>query len=75
VVEETTELTPAERFRVALKLFEDGVRIMEQNLRRAHPDASDEEIEQKLREWLHHRPGAEHGDCVGRPLAWPLDRR
>lgn len=75
MVKEASELTPVERFRVALELFEDGVRIMEQNLRREHPDASEEEIENKLAAWLRHRPGAEHGDCVGRPLEWPLERR
>jgi hypothetical protein len=75
VAREASDLTPAERFRVALELFEDGVRIMEQNLRREHPNASDDEIEERLRAWLHHRPGAEHGDCIGRPLAWPLESR
>lgn len=72
---EASELTPAERFRVALELFEDGVRLMEQNLRREHPDASDDEIEEKLRAWLRHRTGAEHGDCIGRPIEWPLECR
>ena len=72
--EGASELTPVERFRVALELFEDGVRLMEQNLRREHPDDSDEDIEKKLRAWLRHRPGAEHGDCVGRRLEWPLRR-
>lgn len=75
MAKETTELTPAEQFRIALELFEEGVRIMEQNLRREHPDATDEEIDERLRAWLAHRPGAEHGDCVGRPLEWPLRRR
>jgi hypothetical protein len=39
--------------------------------RRAHPEASDLTIEELLRAWLRLRPGAEHGDGVGRPVAWP----
>lgn len=57
----------AARLRLALDMFEDGVALMRQNLRRRHADESDEEIEARLRAWLHHRPGAEHGDAVGRP--------
>ncbi len=41
--------------------------MMRQNLRREFPDASEEEIEAKLTEWLHTRPGAENGDCPGKP--------
>jgi hypothetical protein len=40
---------------------------MRQNLRRRNPEASEEEIEEGIREWLGRRPGAEHGDGVGRP--------
>lgn len=56
------------RLRAALDLHEDGVALMRQNLRRAHPDAPDEEIERRLGAWLRERPGAEHGDGVGRPI-------
>lgn len=55
----------AARLRTALALFDDGVALMRQNLRRAHPEASGEEIERRLRSWLRQRPGAEHGDGVG----------
>jgi hypothetical protein len=58
----------AARLRAALALFDDGVALMRQNLRRAHPDASEDEIERRLRTWLRDRPGAEHGDGVGRPV-------
>jgi Rv0078B-related antitoxin len=54
--------------RGALDLFETGVQLMQQNLRRAHPQASDEEIKRLLAEWLQHRPGAESGDCPGRTV-------
>lgn len=50
-----------------LALYETGVEIMRQNLRRADPEAHEATIEQRLVEWLRHRPGAEHGDGVGTP--------
>jgi Rv0078B-related antitoxin len=53
------------RMRTTFDLFETAVRMQRQNLRRRDPDASDEEIARRLREWLHHRPGAEHGDASG----------
>ncbi|MGH8902186.1 MAG: hypothetical protein ACRDYA_11015 [Egibacteraceae bacterium] len=55
----------AERLRGALDLADAGISVMRQNLRRAHPETSDEEIEQLLRDWINHRPGAEWGDCPG----------
>jgi hypothetical protein len=53
-------------FRIALDLFQAGVDVMRQNLRRRHPEARNEEIERMLGEWLQERPGAESGDCPGR---------
>jgi hypothetical protein len=58
----------AEAFRTTLDLFQTGVDLMRQNLRRRHPDASNEDIERRLGEWLQERPGAESGDCPGRPV-------
>ncbi|MFI5401542.1 MAG: hypothetical protein ACHQ1G_01190 [Planctomycetota bacterium] len=63
----TPVTTPAERLRIALDLHDAGVAMMRQNLRRHHPDADEREIERLLLAWLHERPGAEHGDAVGRP--------
>ncbi len=40
-----------------------GVALMRQNLRRADPAATPDEIEARLAAWLHDRPGAERGDC------------
>jgi hypothetical protein len=60
-----------ERLRTALALFDDGVRLMRANLRRQHPDASEEDIDRLVGEWLATRPGAEHGDGVGRPRPLP----
>lgn len=59
------------RFRTALDLFEAGVEMMRQNLRRRFPEADEKEISARLAQWLRERPGAEYGDCVGRPVAWP----
>lgn len=55
------------RFRVALDLHDVGVRIMRQNIRRRFPDASEDDVTERLKAWLRERPGAEHGDGVGRP--------
>jgi hypothetical protein len=57
----------AAAFATTLDLFETGLELMRQNLRRNHPQATESEIDAKLGEWLRHRPGAELGDCPGRP--------
>lgn len=54
--------TLSERFQIALDLFEAGVAIRRQTLRRQHPDLSDEQIEALVNQWLATRPGAEKGD-------------
>ena len=58
--------TPSDAFRATLDLFEAGVEIMRQNLRRDDPSADDEEIDRRLGQWLRTRPGAEFGDSPGR---------
>jgi Rv0078B-related antitoxin len=55
------------RMRMTFDLYETAEAMMRQNLRRRHPGASEAEIERLLVAWLRHRPGAEHGDAVGRP--------
>lgn len=60
-------MSPAEKMRAALELHDEGVELMRQNLRRRHRDASDDEIDDLLTDWLRTRPGAEHGDAAGRP--------
>jgi hypothetical protein len=54
----------AEALQTTLDLFDAGLDLMWQNLRRADPSATDEEIEDRLVKWLHERPGAEVGDCA-----------
>lgn len=60
-------MSPADKLRAALELHDVGVELMRQSLRRRHPDASDDAIEDLLTDWLRTRPGAEHGDGAGRP--------
>ena len=57
----------AVRLRVALEMADAGIEMMRLSLRRQHPEATPEAVDALLREWLHHRPGAEHGDGWGRP--------
>lgn len=59
------------RLRTALALSAFGESIRRAQLRREHPDASEHEIDTMLTAWLQTRPGAEHGDAAGRPVAWP----
>lgn len=61
----------AERFKTTLALFDLAESMLRQKLRRKYPLASEAEIQTHVQEWLEHRPGAEHGDGVGRPVAWP----
>lgn len=58
----------------ALELAELAEQMKREQLRRAHPDAGDDEIERQVLEWLHTRPGAEQGDAVGRVVRLPLKR-
>lgn len=50
------------RFETAIDLWETAVQLRRQSLRREHPAASDDQIDQLLNQWLNHRPGAERGD-------------
>ena len=55
------------RMELAFDLYEMAEQMMRQNLRRRNPGATEQEIEDGIREWLRRRPGAEHGDGVGQP--------
>lgn len=57
-----------ESFRATLDLFQTGVDVMRQNLRRRHPQAAEAEVDRLLYAWLLDRPGAESGDGPGRPV-------
>lgn len=56
----------AKRLRQTLDLFEAGLSMKQAQLRREHPDATEDEIEALLQVWLGERTGAEHGDAPGR---------
>jgi hypothetical protein len=64
----TTPSSPADAFRATLDLFETGLDLMRQNLRRKYPAADDEQIDRFLHAWLLDRPGAESGDSSGRAV-------
>jgi hypothetical protein len=57
--------------RLTLELYQAGEDLMRLNLRRRHPQESEEQIEERLVSWLHERPGAEFGDGPGKPVPWP----
>lgn len=47
-------LSPEERLRAVFDVVNAGVRIRQSALRAQHPDATDQEIQSMLREWLTH---------------------
>ena len=57
----------AERFRLALDMYEFGERMARSGLRRRHPEATEEQIARMLLEWRMTRPGAPRGDAAGQP--------
>ncbi len=61
------------RMGLAFDLYQVAEEMKRQNLRRQNPAATEEEIEQGVREWLRRRHGAEHGDGVGQPRPKPLE--
>ena len=61
---------PGAKLRLALDLFDSGVAMMRETLRRRFPDASGQAIAEALAGWLRERPGAEHGDTAGRLRNW-----
>lgn len=57
----------SQRWAMAVELHDFGVRMYRQRIRAERPEASDEEVVAAVTGWLHHRPGAEHGDAMGVP--------
>jgi hypothetical protein len=62
----------ARRLLEALEMWEDGVQIMRDNLRRRSPHATDEQIEAELTRWLE-RPDLVDAEHVA--VAWPRRAR
>lgn len=55
------------RMEIAFDLAEAAEQMKRLSLKRQSPASTEEEIEQAIREWYSHRPGAEHGDGDGVP--------
>ncbi|MEQ1872624.1 MAG: hypothetical protein ABL953_02765 [Ilumatobacteraceae bacterium] len=51
---------------IACDLAESAAQMVEARFRREHPSASDEEVARCVQRWWSDRPGAPHGDAVGR---------
>ncbi len=65
----------SDAFRTTLDLFNTGLELMRQNLRRQHPEAAEDVIDRRLNQWLLERPGAELGDSPGRAVDLDARRR
>ena len=64
-VDQADEL--GKRLLASLDMWEFGVELTELRFRREHPEASDSEIQARIRAWLRGRPA----DGAGRVVAWP----
>lgn len=62
---------PSEAFRIALELHDTGVRLMRENLKRAHPRDSEQQIAERLRAWLGGNPLVTRRDAMLRVVASP----
>ena len=49
------------RMRTAFDLYQTAVDLMRQNLRRRHPEASEEEIRHRLQVWMFEQPAEPPG--------------
>jgi hypothetical protein len=63
--------TPSEKLRIAFALIDVAERTLRQRLRRESPEMSEQSLEERVGAWYARRPGAEFGDGVGIPAAWP----
>lgn len=50
------ESVEAQRFAEAVRMSDEGIELMRQNLRRRHPEADEAEIARLLAEWRADRP-------------------
>lgn len=61
-------MDPAARLRTTFELFEAGVELQRQKLRRQDPAADDATIAERLAAWLRYRDPEQD---YGRPIEWP----
>jgi hypothetical protein len=59
----------------AIELYQLAEAMLVQRLTREHPTWSRVQIEREVDRWRVARPGAEHGDALGRVVRWPRRRR
>jgi hypothetical protein len=64
----------AARLRAAFDLYDFGLAMMRQNLRRAFVTESEAAIDQRLLDWRLRRSDAPVGDADGRVVAFPRPR-
>ena len=43
--------------------------MMRARLSREHPEWTEAQVQAAIEDWLRQRPGAEFGDCPGRPVS------
>ena len=60
---------------LGFELYDLGLALMAQNLRRRFPTESEAEIQQRLLDWRLHRIDAPAGDAEGRVVPFPRPRR
>ncbi len=60
--------TPLARLRIAFDLYDLGEQMMRARLKREHPTWTSAQVQAAIERWLRERPGAEFGDCPGRPI-------
>lgn len=69
-----TDSDASARLREALELYDLGLTMKRQSLRRAFTAASDAEIDDRLRDWRLRREDAPDGDGEGRLVPFPRPR-
>ena len=62
------------RLRAAFELYDAGLAMMRQNLRRQFPAESDAAITRRLLDWRMRRTDAPDGDAEGRVVPFPRPR-
>lgn len=68
---ESADSPTAVRLRQAFELYDLGLEMMLQNLRRQFPDEGEAQLQQRLLDWRLHRVDAPLGDGAGRLVPFP----
>jgi hypothetical protein len=65
------DASPLQRVETALELLDLAEALLRQRLRRTSPQLDGNDIDEAVRRWYDHRPGAELGDAPGSPREIP----